>query len=230
MLLCIIKEGVKVASKAIFEAYQRWCQENGEKPVTQNALGAVLSERGLTRKRGTGGSHWWHGIGLATEEVEDSDPSDPSYPISGIFPIRADSRKISGKEGTKGHFEAKGSLIDELEADNGQKPSAEPSAGKTTDDGHFERTEGTEGKIQGVSEKKNDQIGCDFYQTTGHCRAAYQLELMTLPVKPGLEGVGCRSFQTSGQCPAAIEIEKLCQGDDALFVTLEETQETLPWK
>jgi hypothetical protein len=39
-------------------------------------------------------------------------------------------------------------------SNDAQKPSDEPSAGKTTNDGHFERTEGTEGKTQGVSEEK----------------------------------------------------------------------------
>ncbi|MEW5949848.1 MAG: hypothetical protein AB1711_10630 [Thermodesulfobacteriota bacterium] len=68
-------------------------------------------------------------------------------------------------------------------SNDAQKPSAEPSAGKTTNDGHFERTEGTEGKTQGVSKKKNisdgqkgkgdsampESEGCLTYQNTGRC-------------------------------------------------------------
>ncbi len=54
--------------------------------------------------------------------------------------------------------------------------------------------------------------GCDFYQTTNTCRAAHEIELMTLPTKPGLEGIGCRSFQVHGRCPAADGIAEMMAG------------------
>lgn len=51
--------------------------------------------------------------------------------------------------------------------------------------------------------------GCDFFKRTNTCRAAYQIELMALPVKRGLLGIGCLGFQTSGRCPAADGIAAL---------------------
>lgn len=68
--------------------------------------------------------------------------------------------------------------------------------------------------------------GCNFYQTTGECRAAYEIELMTKPPKAGLEGIGCRGFQTSGRCPAADGIEELMT-EDALSISLNEEQQDL---
>lgn len=56
---------------------------------------------------------------------------------------------------------------------------------------------------------ESENEGCDFYQTTGDCRAAYEIELKSLQGVPGLEGLGCRAFQVSGRCPAADGIAEL---------------------
>lgn len=60
-----------VTAKAIYAAYLRWCEENGERPLSQKQLGGRLTERGFNRRRG-GQGHLW--VGLALEYMT-HDPS-----------------------------------------------------------------------------------------------------------------------------------------------------------
>lgn len=61
---CVTGPGVKATAAQLYKAYLSWCEENGEKPVSQRAFGLRLSERGFERKRGTGNQHMWVGIAL----------------------------------------------------------------------------------------------------------------------------------------------------------------------
>lgn len=77
---CIVRPTVQAPAKDLYHSYVDWCEENGTKPISQQAWGRRLAERGLERGRGTGGQHRWRGIGL----LADSDPLPPkgSLPIS----------------------------------------------------------------------------------------------------------------------------------------------------
>ena len=44
-----------------------WCEQNGEKEVTQKTFGRCLAERGLTKAK-SGSVRYWKGIGLVTSE------------------------------------------------------------------------------------------------------------------------------------------------------------------
>jgi putative DNA primase/helicase len=53
------------ASKSdLYAAFNRWCETNGEQSITHKAFALRLSERGFKDWRGTGGRHFWRGIGL----------------------------------------------------------------------------------------------------------------------------------------------------------------------
>ena len=61
---CVIMPTAKAAVKDVYKAYIRWCEENGERPVSQRELGSRLVERGFERRRAHGGTWVWQGIGL----------------------------------------------------------------------------------------------------------------------------------------------------------------------
>lgn len=47
-----------VTAKILYAGYTKWCEENGEKPVSQKRLGSSLSERGFVRRRDREGIVW----------------------------------------------------------------------------------------------------------------------------------------------------------------------------
>jgi len=61
---CLLKPELTVTAKDLYSAYQRWCEESGEKPMSQKAIGQRLTERGLEQIRLTGGTRAWRGVAL----------------------------------------------------------------------------------------------------------------------------------------------------------------------
>lgn len=70
---CVMKVGARVASGALFTAYEGWCEENGERPLSAKGLAMRLGERGLARARGTGGTRVWSGLGLRADGRDGDD-------------------------------------------------------------------------------------------------------------------------------------------------------------
>ena len=66
--VCVSCEGCMVTAKALYEAYQIWCDEQGEHARTGTALGRELTNRGYDQKR-TSKARTWAGVGLAAEET-----------------------------------------------------------------------------------------------------------------------------------------------------------------
>lgn len=64
---CIVNRLARVTAKAIYAEYGKWCDESGEKPITQRSLSNRLKERGFEIHRGTGGKRSWLGIGLSAD-------------------------------------------------------------------------------------------------------------------------------------------------------------------
>ena len=56
-----------VAASDLYARYQKWVEQNGEHPVNQRRFGMQLTERGIGRKRGTGGQTYRTGIALRDE-------------------------------------------------------------------------------------------------------------------------------------------------------------------
>jgi putative DNA primase/helicase len=66
---CVLTETATATSKALFAAYRAWCEETGEKAMTQKAFTTRLSEHGLRPGRAPGGTRIWTGIGLTGEPL-----------------------------------------------------------------------------------------------------------------------------------------------------------------
>jgi putative DNA primase/helicase len=64
---CIMAEGARVTAKDLYGAYRSWCEDAGEKPVSQKALGTRLEEKTFRPGR-TKTGRFWIGIGLADRE------------------------------------------------------------------------------------------------------------------------------------------------------------------
>lgn len=63
---CLLGPGYHATAKSLYSAFSEWSEAQGEKrPMSQQAFGMRLTERGLERKRGTGGFFSWLGIGLS---------------------------------------------------------------------------------------------------------------------------------------------------------------------
>ncbi|NSW83145.1 MAG: DNA primase [Syntrophothermus sp.] len=70
---CIIDKKAKTKAADLYQAYCKWCEENGEQAIAKRTFGIRLKERGFESRRGTGGPNWWHGIGLV-KQVKYSEP------------------------------------------------------------------------------------------------------------------------------------------------------------
>ena len=61
---CCIKEPMaEMKAKILYDTFKKWCEESGEKTITQTALGIKLKERGFEKERKRDGYHWI-GFGL----------------------------------------------------------------------------------------------------------------------------------------------------------------------
>jgi putative DNA primase/helicase len=65
---CTLADFAKVESTALYKAYAKWCEDNGETALTQQKLADRLKERGLRNDemRSAKGRRIWSGIGLNT--------------------------------------------------------------------------------------------------------------------------------------------------------------------
>ena len=65
---CCLADYAKVESTALYQAYTKWCTENGESSLTQQKLADRLKERRLRNdeQRSATGRKMWSGIGLNT--------------------------------------------------------------------------------------------------------------------------------------------------------------------
>lgn len=63
---CEAGRDYKASFADVYERYEEWCEEGGEKPETRRKFNARLKERGRfdDRRSGPGGSYEWHGLRL----------------------------------------------------------------------------------------------------------------------------------------------------------------------
>ena len=67
----------RVLAGVLYHAYEDWCHENGETPISQRMFGRRMTERGFARSRAANGQYQYVGIGLiATEHSEVSEQSE----------------------------------------------------------------------------------------------------------------------------------------------------------
>jgi putative DNA primase/helicase len=70
---CCVLSGASVRSSDLYEAYKRWCDQNGEHPQTQKAFSMRVAELGFEKRRHDTGA-WWYGVGLLTGVHDLTDP------------------------------------------------------------------------------------------------------------------------------------------------------------
>ncbi len=59
---CLVSPEVKVRSGDLYEAYRRWCEDNGEHSINNRHFGRRLSEKSFQRLQSNG--NWWRGVGI----------------------------------------------------------------------------------------------------------------------------------------------------------------------
>jgi putative DNA primase/helicase len=64
---CIINTIVKATAKDLYEAYEAWCEDNGESPIKKRTFGSKLKEKGFAPAK-SGGKRMWRGVGLKVPE------------------------------------------------------------------------------------------------------------------------------------------------------------------
>ena len=64
---CITGSGVTATAKVLFEKYESWAEDNGEKAISKKLFGMKLSERGFEAYRATRGVRTWRGIGVTRD-------------------------------------------------------------------------------------------------------------------------------------------------------------------
>jgi putative DNA primase/helicase len=62
---CLIDRKAEVSNPELGKAYQAWCSDNGEKPLSARGLSLALKERGFLQvQAGSNRTRTWQGIGL----------------------------------------------------------------------------------------------------------------------------------------------------------------------
>lgn len=91
---CVVRPGIVVKAGELYKAYTTWCEDNGERPISQRRLGQKLDERGFERRR-TFANGWIRlGLGLlSTSSNEPDDPNDPMIQDSGFLLHESDQLK-----------------------------------------------------------------------------------------------------------------------------------------
>ncbi|MGE0554337.1 MAG: phage/plasmid primase, P4 family [Gemmatimonadales bacterium] len=79
----------------LYKAFREWVERNGETPISQQAFGKRLSEKGFQRVRSTGGRRMWHGLRLGVTLVTDQDP------VFGKVPYEERVEEVTGSDPRK---------------------------------------------------------------------------------------------------------------------------------
>jgi putative DNA primase/helicase len=60
---CVLEKSLKAQATPLFQAYRKWCEETGERPINRNEFNLSLEERGFWKETETKGAYWY-GIGI----------------------------------------------------------------------------------------------------------------------------------------------------------------------
>jgi putative DNA primase/helicase len=64
---CIEKPNVSITARPLYQAYRSWCEEAGERPMTETSFGLRFSDRGFEKGKDATGRIVYHGIGLLSD-------------------------------------------------------------------------------------------------------------------------------------------------------------------
>ena len=86
---CVQHPQAKVASSSLYEAYTSWCDDNGERPLSQRMFGMKLAERGFQQSR-TSIARMWVGVGLRSNMTQVTHNDAKNNNRSNVTPLRRD--------------------------------------------------------------------------------------------------------------------------------------------
>jgi phage/plasmid-associated DNA primase len=64
-----VSEISTVTTKALYEAYEGWARDNGDKPISKKMFGLKLNEHGFDSYRATGGVRTYMRLSLVENEA-----------------------------------------------------------------------------------------------------------------------------------------------------------------
>lgn len=100
---CVAMEVATASAHDLYRAYTDWCDENGERAVTQRRFGMSLTERGFDRQRMGASMRWhWLGIGLLTGQTDPTDPTDPDSVLQSPMCAYVREPQSKGRKGLLG--------------------------------------------------------------------------------------------------------------------------------
>ena len=67
---CMLEAGAYVTMVSLYKAYSAWCDATREKALTKRELNSRMAERGYDKRRGTGGTWQWRGLGIKDETTQ----------------------------------------------------------------------------------------------------------------------------------------------------------------
>ena len=73
---CIVAELMQADKGDLHAAYEEWCRDSGERPLSKRLLGIKLKERGFAEGRDMNRRHW-KGLGLLAADVSSDEEPDP---------------------------------------------------------------------------------------------------------------------------------------------------------
>ena len=87
---CVIEgPNLEVTKGNLYDAYKRWCDEDGERAMTKRKLGRRLLERGWQDGKDTSGDNRiWASVGLVTTKKEPPDEDQNAEPPDAEPPQR----------------------------------------------------------------------------------------------------------------------------------------------
>lgn len=60
---CVVLDSIRAKAGDLYVSYREWCEQNGERGLSQRAFATCLTERGYAQTR-TNAARWWEGISL----------------------------------------------------------------------------------------------------------------------------------------------------------------------
>lgn len=66
---CLLEKGEEISSAVLMRVYGQFCKENNEKPMSTQAFGRRLTDRGISRRKGSDGRVILEGIGLTRNGI-----------------------------------------------------------------------------------------------------------------------------------------------------------------
>jgi len=81
---CEERPNVSVAVGELYDAYTKWCEENGEEPLGKRAFGERLRDRGIAQRRSDKGRRLWVGIRI-NHQVTKGDNTSGYSPVKSEF-------------------------------------------------------------------------------------------------------------------------------------------------